>query len=111
MNNRRVVIPRRNSEHPRFCGFSLMHPAYDRTTQEGWPGAIPNCFDYPGATSPVCSRICSCQSLREPHEATEINKAAATGSIQSTCDHQISTAFSMPWNPVRDQVPYPIFLP
>jgi len=56
-----------------------------------------------GFTLAGCSRICSCQSLREPHETTENNKAAATGSVQSTCNHQISTGFNRLWRSVRDQ--------
>jgi hypothetical protein len=50
-----------------------------------------------------CSRICSCESLQEPQRATENNEAAATDSVQSICDHQVSTAFNRLWNPVRDQ--------
>jgi hypothetical protein len=59
----------------------------------------------------MCSRICSGESLQEPHKATETNNAAAADSIESTCDQQISTDFNKLWNAVRDQVPYPILLP
>jgi hypothetical protein len=50
-----------------------------------------------GITTPsnkLCSRICSCQSLRERPEATENKKPAACCSIQSTCGHLASTDFN-----------------
>lgn len=57
----------------------------------------------PVSDLPRCRRICSGESLRSPFTATETNKEVATGSIQNTCDHQISTAFNGHWRSVRDQ--------
>jgi hypothetical protein len=91
-----------------FCSATL---AWFYSALDTLPSVATNSVSFCGVSPLGCSRFCSCQSLREPHEATENNKAAATGSIQNTCNHQFSTAFNWLWNAVRDQIPYPILLP